>query len=51
MFIEQLNRRMEEHMILGLEEEDFVFSYVLAATSFSSSPLYMLKNPSVYFTK
>ena len=33
MFIEQLNRRMEEHMILGWEEEDFVFSYVLAATS------------------
>ena len=25
MFIEQLNKKMEEHMILGLEDEDFVF--------------------------
>ena len=33
MFIEQLNKNMEEHMIWGLEEEDFVFSFVLAANS------------------
>ena len=51
MFIEQLNRKMEEHMIQGLEEEDFVFSYVLAATSLLPFSFIYAQKPQFLFYK